>query len=114
MFPRERQRIIDRINKEGLRNVVFITGDRHHTVLSKLDLPNGLPLYDLTVSPFTSGVHAPTEKNTLVVEGTLATERNFAILRFSGPRKERKMSITVRDQNGKALWEKSITAVPDK
>lgn len=112
MYPRERQRIIDRINKEGLRNVIFITGDRHHTVLSKLDMPNGQPLYDLTVSPFTSGVHAPTEKNTLAVEGTLATERNFAILRFSGPKKERKMTITVRDQQGKSLWERSILAMP--
>ena len=45
------------------------------------------------------------------MEGTLATERNFAILRFSGP-KERKMTITVHDQQGKSLWERSILAMP--
>lgn len=114
MYPRERQNIIDRLNKEGLRNVIFITGDRHHTVLSKLDLPNGLPLYDLTVSPLTSSVHEPKEVNKLAVEGTLASQRNFAMLRFSGPRKERKLTITVRDGAGQQLWEKSITAVPAK
>ena len=113
-YPRERQLLLDRLNKEGLRNVIFLTGDRHHTVLSKLDLPNGLPLYDLTVSPLTSGVHEPKEENKLAVEGTVVSERNFATLRFSGPKKERVLTITVRDGSGKAIWEKAIPAVPAK
>ncbi len=111
-FPRERERLLRRLEAEGIRNVIFLTGDRHHTVLSKLDMANGLALHDLTISPLTSGTHAPTEKNKLAVEGTLVVERNFATLRFSGPRKERLLTITVRDSAGKPIWEKSITAVP--
>ena len=114
MYPGERQLLLDRLSKEGLRNVIFLTGDRHHTVLSKLDLPNGQPLYDLTVSPLTSGVHEPKEENKLAVEGTVVSDRNFATLRFSGPRKERVLTITVRDGAGKSIWEKAINAVPAK
>lgn len=110
-YPRERKRLLDRLNAEGLRNVIFLTGDRHHSVLSRMDQPNGLPLYDLTVSPLTSGTHEPKEENKCAVEGTLVVERNFATLRFSGPRTERLLTMTVRDASGKALWERSIKAV---
>ncbi|MBK9759047.1 MAG: alkaline phosphatase family protein [Flavobacteriales bacterium] len=110
MYPLERQRILDRLNAEGIKGVVFITGDRHHTVLSKLNLPNGQPVYDLTVSPLTSSVHEPKESNTLAVEGTLVSARNFATVRFKGPLKQRIMSITIRDENGKELWTKDIQA----
>ena len=58
---------------------------------------------------------APGEpKNKLAVEGTVVSERNFATLRFSGPKKERVLTITVRDGSGKAIWEKAIPAVPAK
>ena len=109
-YPRERQRLLDRLNAEGIRNVILLTGDRHHTVLSKLGQKNGLPLYDLTVSPLTSTSYQPNENNTLAVEGTVVADRNFAILRFSGPRKERVLTITVRDAQGQVLWEKAIKA----
>jgi alkaline phosphatase D len=110
MFPRERQRILDRLNAEGIKGVIFITGDRHHTVLSKLVLPNGEPVYDLTVSPLTSGVHEPKEKNSLAVEGTVISARNFALLRFTGPKAQRILTISVRDEFGKELWNKAIKA----
>lgn len=110
MYPRERQRILDRLNAEGIKGVVFLTGDRHHSVLCKLDLPNGQPVYDLTVSPFTSGVHEPKETNSYALEGTVVNQRNFAILRFSGPKKQRLMTITIRDEHGRPVWERSISA----
>ncbi len=110
MYPRERQRILDRLNAEGITGVVFLTGDRHHSVLCKLDLPNGQPVYDLTVSPLTSGVHEPKEANTHAVEGTVVAQRNFATLRFSGPRKARVLTITIRDEQGRPVWERSISA----
>ncbi len=113
-YPRERKYLLDRLNEEGIPNVVFLTGDRHHTVLSKLDQASGLPAYDLTVSPLTSGTHEPKEENKLMVEGTLVVDRNFATLRFSGPRKERTLTITVRDASGRPRWEKSIAAVLPK
>ncbi len=107
-YPTERKLILDRINKEGITGVVFVTGDRHFTQLSKLDLPNGQALYDITVSPFTSGPHDAKEINALAVPGTYLAQRNFAVLRFSGAKGQRTMTITVRDSDGKPVWEKVI------
>ncbi|MBS1581739.1 MAG: alkaline phosphatase family protein [Bacteroidetes bacterium] len=107
-YPAERQRIIDRIAREGISGVVFLTGDRHFTELAKLDLPNGKPLYDLTVSPFTSTAYTPKETNGLGIPGTQVAQRNFALLRFSGPKGHRTLTITVHDVDGKPLWEQAI------
>lgn len=109
-FPEERQQLIDRIEMEGITGVVFLTGDRHHSDLSKLDLKDGNVIYDLTVSPLTSGVHAKKETNSLAVEGTYVEQRNFATLAFKGPRKARTLVMAVHDQEGKVVWERSIAA----
>ena len=112
-YTTERQRIIDRISKEGITGVVFVTGDRHFTQLSKLDLANGQPLYDLTVSPLTSGVAPAKETNALAVPDTYVEQRNFATLRFSGAKGQRVMTITIHDSDGKSILEKAI-AQPTK
>lgn len=106
--PAERSFLLKRIEEEGIKNVVFLTGDRHHTELSKLVNNVGNTVYDLTVSPLTSGVHTTDERNMLREEGTLVAERNFAILEFSGPRLERSMAIRIYDSNGKELWKRTV------
>lgn len=60
-------------------------------------------LYDLTVSPLTSGVYKAKETNTNRVEGTVVEQRNFATLSFSGTLKERVMLIRVFDAMGRLL-----------
>jgi alkaline phosphatase D len=76
-FPSERQQILERIEAEDIRGVVFLSGDRHTTELSELTLANGRKVYDLTVSPLTSGPgHARDEPNTLRVEGTYVHHRS--------------------------------------
>lgn len=110
-FPEERKVLLDRIEAEGIKGVVFITGDRHNTELSALQLPNGRWLYDLTASPLTSSAYDHTdEPNSLRVPGTMVGVRNYATLEFSGPRKDRSMLIRVHDVGGEVLWEKSIAA----
>lgn len=107
-YADERAALIDRIDREGLTGVVFITGDRHFTELSRLDLSDGRWILDLTCSPLTAGTFPPKEENLLRVPGTLVTEWNFALLRFSGPRGARTMTIQVKDTAGKLLWERRI------
>lgn len=109
-YPQERKELLDRIDKEGITGVVFLTGDRHHGVLSKLELPGGNVVYDLTTSPLTSGVHAPKEVNELAVPGTTVEQRNFAVLRFTGPRKARVLTMELRDAGGKVLWTQEVQA----
>ncbi|HEX2616618.1 MAG TPA: alkaline phosphatase D family protein [Flavobacteriales bacterium] len=107
-YPAERQWIIDRITQEGIKGVVFLTGDRHFTELSELDLPNGQPLYDLTVSPLTSGPYVSKEENKLAVPGTRVGQRNFGLLSVSGKRGARNLHISVRDKDGTELWVRDI------
>jgi len=109
--PQERQRIIEAIEKLRINGVVFLTGDVHYTELSKLDLTDGYPLYDITISPLTS--HANKNKlshNPLQVEGTLVTERNYAHIKVFGTRKERALEINVYDSDGALQWTKVIEA----
>lgn len=107
----ERAFLLQRIEEEGIKGVVFLTGDRHHSELSQLTNSAGNVIYDLTVSPLTAGPNQNvTEQNDNRMAGTLVQQRNFGILEFSGPRLNRQMKITIYDVNGKTLWTKAIDA----
>lgn len=104
-FPEERDELLSRIDEEGIRGVVFLTGDRHNTELSRIELPNGGLVYDLTASPMTSGSYDHTdEPNHHRIDGSMVGVRNYAALSFSGPRKERQCEIAIRDSEGELLW----------
>lgn len=110
-FPEERARIIERLNEEDIRGVVFLSGDRHNGELTRMQLPNGHWVHDLTASPLTSASYDHTdEPNTLRVEGTMIGERHFAELNFSGPRKDRMLEIVMRGVHGDTLWTHQIRA----
>lgn len=104
----ERAELLRRIEVEGITGVVFLTGDRHFTELSSLSLKDGRVLYDLTVSPLTSGTFPPKEENLNRVTSTVVEQHNFAMLSFSGPRKSRVMHIAVYDAKGQLLWDRTI------
>lgn len=111
-FGPEREYLLKRIEEEKLKNVIFLTGDRHHTELCQYVNDAGNAVYDLTVSPLTSGPSTNVkDENPLRVEGTLCTQRNFGLLEFSGPRTQRKLTIRIFDVNGAELWSRSIDAV---
>lgn len=109
----ERAYLLKRIEEENLKNVVFLTGDRHHTELSKIVNNRGNTVYDLTVSPLTSGSGSNRDEvNKNRVEGTLQVQRNFGLIEVSGTRKERTLDIEVFDTDGKSLWTYTIKRTP--
>jgi len=110
--PAERQKLLNGIQKLKINGVVFLTGDVHHTELSKLDLENGYPLYDLTVSPMSAGAYGKgAEENPLHVKGTLVKDqRSFAHIQVTGTKEERTLKIGMYDSDGKELWTKDIKA----
>jgi alkaline phosphatase D len=111
-FPEERKRIMDAIQTEKLTGVIFLTGDRHHSELTKWHPQGGIPAYDLTISPLTATAYQGDEgKNTLLVPGTEVTERNFGVLEVSGPVADRKLVIRVLDKDGRELWQREIRSV---
>ena len=110
-FPEERALLFDAIDKLDIRGVVFLSGDRHNSELSKLKLPGGNWVYDLTVSPLTSGSYDhEDEPNNNREAGTMVGIRNYGVLNVSGPRKERVLTMTVKDAEGNPLWTRSIDA----
>ncbi|MCS7035600.1 MAG: alkaline phosphatase D family protein [Saprospiraceae bacterium] len=106
----ERDSLLAFIERENIRGVIFLTGDRHHTELSAYKNARGNWIYDLTSSPLTSGVHtgAASETNKNRVDGTLVMQHNFALLRFSGPRTRRQVEITILSNEGAVLWKRTI------
>ena len=79
------------------------------TELSKMERRGIYPLYDFTLSPFTSGANdREPEPNFYRVEGTHIGQRNFAIFDVTGKRKERILKCTIFDKDGKELWKYSI------
>lgn len=112
-FPEERKRLIETITAEGTKGVIFLSGDRHHTELSKLERKGTYPLYDFTISPLTagSGTQAQNEPNTLRVPGTfVGGVHNFAQFEVSGIRTNRVLKCTIFDKDGKEVWSRTLTA----
>nr|WP_298995041.1 alkaline phosphatase D family protein [uncultured Allomuricauda sp.] len=111
-FPKERRYLLDKIRKAKIEGVVFLDGDRHHTVLSKMqESAEVYPIYDLTCSSLTAGSNNNKEElNKYKLEGTVVGQHNFGILNVSGPRTNRVLTIKILDKDGKELWVKDIKA----
>jgi len=110
-YPKEKQKLLSEIEANKIKGVLFLTGDRHFSELSKLNRENNYPLYDWTVSPLTSGVgnSYKDDVNKNRVEGSLFAQNNFGILSFSGNKANRQLKLTLFDVQGKELWNKVIT-----
>ncbi len=110
-YAEERQYLLNRIAEEGITGVIFLTGDRHATELSTYVNSAGNVVYDLTVSPLTSGpANNKAEDNRMRVPNTYVAQRNFGILDFSGPKDKRQLKIQIYDVDGKELWNRVILA----
>ncbi len=108
-YGRERGELLAALAQEQIDGVMFLSGDRHLTELTKMPRLGMYALYDATISPLTSKPFAePEEPNPWRVPGTWTTVRNFALLEVTGPRADRVLTITVRDQNSKILWKHPI------
>ena len=107
-YPEEKAKLLKELLDNKIKGVMFLTGDRHYAELAKMDRENTYPLYDWTVSPFTSGVAKEREANPLKVEGSSFFTHNFGIIGFSGDKKNRQMKLTLFDKDGKELWSRVI------
>ncbi len=111
-FAEERKYLLDKIREAKIEGVIFLDGDRHHTGLSRMQESDAVyPFYDLTCSSLTAGSNNNREKlNVYKLEETLVGQHNFGLLKVTGPRKARVLTIQILDKNGKELWNKEIKA----
>jgi len=109
-FSNERTEIIEFIYRQNIKNVIFLTGDRHHSEISVLKNRYKPTIYDITTSPLTSH-HASENKdeiNSLRVKGSLINRRNFSILSISGKNDNRILKIKFYDSDGKPIYDYEI------
>jgi alkaline phosphatase D len=89
-----------------INGVLFLTGDRHHSEVIKLNRENAYPLYDITVSPYTSGVSKASgnEANNPAREpNTLVETQNFGKISVHGNKNERELELQLIGTKGEAL-----------
>ncbi len=111
LYTEERNFLLKRIEEENIKNVIFITGDRHFTELAQYKNVKGNMIYDLTVSPLTSSALKQVEvDNTFRVAGTVVQARNFGFLEFKGTKTARTMTIHIFDADGKEKWNRSVAS----
>lgn len=109
-YGHERRRLLDSLQAARVPGVIFLTGDRHFTELTRWRGRRGALAYDLTVSPFTSTPDRHTGWSRWRIRGTRVTERNFATLRVSGAAGARVLTITVLGTDGAVRWTKQVPA----
>ncbi len=84
-FPAARQRLFNLIAKTKPAKAILLSGDRHTSEVSKIELPGlGYPLYDFTSSGLThayTGANANSEPNQYRV-GTKVNDKSFGVLRI--------------------------------
>ncbi|MEL6560716.1 MAG: alkaline phosphatase D family protein [Bacteroidota bacterium] len=111
-FSDERHYLLQKIREAKIEGVVFLDGDRHHTILSSMQENRDVyPLYDLTCSSLTAGANnrkEPLNKNG--IEETFVGQHNFGLLNVSGPRTNRELKISISDKDGQVLWIRTIRA----
>ncbi len=104
--------IINFIKQENISGVIFLTGDRHHSELLKLDVENSYPLYEFTSSGITSfrrrTRRTAENNNPGRVEGTLADYQNFGRITIEGETGNRVCLMEIFDNRGKLVWEYRI------
>lgn len=110
-FPAEYNELMQFLDEYRINGVVFLTGDRHHSEIIKVNRPGTYPLYDITVSPLTSGTHSfggPEKNNPYRILG-IDEKQNYGKFSFSGKRGERKLTVTYYGLKGEPLGEWSVT-----
>lgn len=110
-FPAEYHELMDFIEQYKIEGVLFLSGDRHHSEVIKLDRPGSYPLYDITVSPLTSGTYkfsGPEANNPMRVLG-IDGKRNYGRITISGDKGKRKLSVDFIDPKGQLLSNWSVS-----
>lgn len=105
-YPTEYKVLIDFLSNQKINGVVFLTGDRHHSEVIEMQRANDYPLYDITISPLTSGVGKVSGKeldNPFRVTNTLIEAQNFGKISFFGSKGNRTMKVDFIGKNGEPL-----------
>jgi len=111
-YSYEYNQLMDFLNRNSVKGVIFLSGDRHHSEINKLVRPGNYDLYDITVSPFTSGIskvrgaelNSPTR-----VPGSLVEQKNYARISVLDDKEDRILQVAFKSTDGRTLFQWSIS-----
>ncbi len=108
-FAEEKARLMAMLDRYDISGVVFLTGDRHHSEITKMVTDDGDLFYDITSSALTSKTYNhDNEQNTFRVPGSMIGERNYAVISLAGPYGQRICSVVFKDVTGKPILEYTL------
>jgi len=105
-YSAEYNDLMNFLTSDKIKGVLFFTGDRHHSEVIKQERKGLYPLYDVTNSPYTSGigkVRGAEINNPSRMPGTLVEAQNFTKVSVSGKKNERIMKIEFIGIKGEQL-----------
>lgn len=100
LFKEEKEKLFELIERNKIEGVIFLSGDRHHSEISKFERENAYPIYDITSSSLTAGVSPGKEEKNPYRIGESIDQHNFAKITVRGPRKNRELECNFYDVNG--------------
>lgn len=112
---KEYKELIAFIKEHQISGIIFISGDRHHGELMKIEEKEMYPLYDFTTSPLTMypikiSKRSKEYVNPNKVTGTYFPTYNYGKISVSGALQNRKCTIQLKDRNGNTIWTREIFA----
>ena len=112
---KEYKELIAFIKEHRISGILFLSGDRHHGELMKIQEPNLYPLYDFTTSPLTMypiklSTKSSEYNNPNKVAGTYFPSYNYGKISIEGEPKNRKCVLELKDNKGKTIWTHEILA----
>jgi alkaline phosphatase D len=107
-MPREKQRMLDLLQKMRANGVLFISGDRHWAELSRLDRPGEYPLYDLTSSALTETHKRGTPTPNRFRDGPTFHDTNVGLITIDWSASRPPVLLQLFDVNGDVRIEKRI------
>jgi len=97
-LPREQQRCIDLIRSTRANGVVFISGDVHWAEISRRDIPDSYPLYDITASGITeTWPHLEANRHRV---GDAVRENHFGQIVIDWTRPDPEVALQIIDKTG--------------
>ena len=113
-LPRERRKMLQVIRETGARGVVFLSGDRHFSEISKMPR-SGYPLLEIT----SSGLNQkglPSEPNRFRVPKSKTkpyAKPNFGMVLINWSQADPTVSLEIRGASGRAVrqWQTSLGAL---
>lgn len=109
-YSYEYNELMNFLNDQKINGVIFLTGDRHHSEIIKLE---GLPCILCMILPYRH-IHPAEEaggaeaNNPYREKNTLIEAQNYARISFSGKRNEREMKVEFLGLKGEKIAEWSI------